>query len=119
MTMDIKELAIQSRVPVFLTDDLFYGDGVRDSTKGVIREIKQAYEKFQKAVARHEDIVTKQDESSAAAQTALDNSETAFGLFKRAVEKNRGELTEDQLAVYHGIITSAPFNVPDAPESPA
>ena len=109
--MDLIEMAIQSRVPVFLPEDIFYGDGISASTKSVLKEINVAYEKYKETHQRWESVLSIHKPSSAAAQTALENIETAFGLFKNTVEKNRSELPDDKLAFYNDLIKSAPFQV--------
>jgi homoserine acetyltransferase len=116
MELNLTELVIQSRSPVVLPDDFYIGDGVAASTASVLKEINVAYEKYKDAHQWRESVLLIHSESSSAAKTALENIETAYGVFKNVFEKNEGDLPKDKAAFYNDLIKTAPFLVPESKE---
>jgi hypothetical protein len=106
--MNVSELN-HSNVQTIPPNGLYNDGNVVSATEGTIEEITLAQENYKKAKEHREDVFLKHGASSSAAQTALEQEETTWWLFEKAVEKNEDKMSAEKFAFYNEMIKSASF----------
>jgi|GEM_PF-5862700 len=115
MAMNISESSIpQTRTSAIRSNSVADDTAASQSAAIAVEEVAQSYENYQKAKEKRQAILLNhnaQEPMPKAAQTALNDEETALWLFENAVRKKGHELPEDQLAFCNQVIGSASSSV--------